>query len=110
MCFPAVISTHPSGLWTSTENPLERFSNQNFLKMKISNSKLVEISRVNLGSEVVEPIYNTEQLLELLQVSRKTLQGWRDKGLIEFSAVNGKFYYRHGSVMKMLDNHSIKPF
>lgn len=78
--------------------------------MKITNVKLEEISRASLGSEVVEPIYNTEQLLELLQVSRKTLQGWRDKGLIEFSAVNGKFYYRYSSVMKMLENHSIKPF
>jgi len=107
---PAVISTHPFDLWTSTENPLERFLNQNFLKMKISNAKLADLSRANLGSEVVEPIYNTEQLLDLLKVSRKTLQGWRDKGLIEFSAVNGKFYYRHGAVIKMLDNHSIKPF
>ncbi len=89
---------------------MERLLNQNFLKMKISNSKLADLSRANLGSEVVEPIYNTEQLLELLHVSRKTLQGWRDKGLIEFSAINGKFYYRHGSVMKMLENHSIKPF
>ncbi len=78
--------------------------------MKITNANLVEISRANLGSEAVEPIYNTEQLLNLLKVSRKTLQGWRDKGLIEFSAINGKFYYRHGSVMKMLENHSIKPF
>lgn len=86
------------------------FLTKNFQKMKISIAKLEEVSRANLGSEVVEPIYNTEQLLELLQVSRRTLQDWRDKGLIEFSAVRGKFYYRYSSVMKMLENHSIKPF
>jgi hypothetical protein len=78
--------------------------------MKISNAKLEKISRANLGSEVVEPIYNTEQLLDLLRVSRKTLFSWRQQGLIEFSAIRGKFYYRYSSVMKMLENHSIKPF
>lgn len=78
--------------------------------MKLSNKSLDEISRAKLVSEVVEPIYNTDQLLDLLQVSRRTLQDWRDKGLIEFSAIRGKFYYRYSSVMKMLDNHSIKPF
>lgn len=78
--------------------------------MKLSNKSLDEISRAKLVSEVVEPIYNTDQLLDLLQVSRRTLQDWRDKGLIEFSAIRGKFYYRYSSVIKMLDNHSIKSF
>lgn len=79
-------------------------------KMKLNNKSLDDISRAHIGSEVVEPIYNTDQLMNLLKVSRRTLQDWRDKGLIEFSAIRGKFYYRYSSVMKMLDNHSIKPF
>lgn len=78
--------------------------------MKITNKNLDEISRVHIGSEVVEPIYNTDQLMALLRVSRRTLQDWRDKGLIEFSAIRGKFYYRYSSVMKMLDNHKIQSF
>ncbi len=78
--------------------------------MKLNNNRLNKVSREHLGSEVVEPIYNTDQLIDLLRVSRRTLQDWRNKGLIEFSAIRGKFYYRHGSVMKMLENHSIKPF
>jgi hypothetical protein len=78
--------------------------------MKVNNKSLDDISRAKLVTEVVEPIYNTDQLMALLRVSRRTLQDWRDKGLIEFSAIRGKFYYRYSSVMKMLDNHSIKPF
>ena len=78
--------------------------------MRLNNNRLNEVSREHLGSEVVEPIYNTDQLMNLLQVSRRTLQDWRDKGLIEFSAIRGKFYYRYSSVIKMLDNHSIKSF
>lgn len=78
--------------------------------MKISNKNLDEISRAHIGSEVVEPIYNTDQLMALLRVSRRTLQDWRDKGLIEFSAIGGKFYYKNSSVMNMLDRHTIKTF
>lgn len=52
-----------------------------------------------------DPILNTEDVMQLLQVSRRTLQNWRDQGLISFSAVHGKFYYRLSSIDKMLDAH-----
>lgn len=75
--------------------------------MKLSNKSLDEISRAHLGSEVVEPIYNTDQLLDLLQLSRRTLQKWRDTGIIKFSSIGSKFYYRHSDVLKMLNKNSI---
>jgi hypothetical protein len=75
--------------------------------MKISNSKLEELSRANLSLEVVGPIYNTEQLMGLLKVSRRTLQTWRDQGLIKFSAIRGKFYYQHSDVVAMLNSFKI---
>lgn len=78
--------------------------------MKLSNKSLDEISRAHLSSEVVELIYNTEQLMGLLRVSRRTLQDWRDKGLIEFSAIRGKFYYKNSSIMNMLDRHTVKAY
>jgi len=71
--------------------------------MKISNKNLDEISRQNMGSEVVEPIYDSSQLMELLRISRRSLQTWRDQGLIKFSAIRGKFYYQHSDVIAMLN-------
>ena len=71
--------------------------------MKISNKNLVEISRQNMSLEVIEPIYNTDQLMSLLNCSRKTIQLWRDQGLIKFSAIRGKFYYQHSDVIAMLN-------
>ena len=71
--------------------------------MKVNNKSLVDISRAKLVSEVVEPIYDTDQLMALLRVSRRTLQAWRDKGLIKFSAIRGKFYYQHSDVIAMLN-------
>ena len=52
-----------------------------------------------------DSILNTEDVMNLLQVSRRTLQNWRDEGLISFSAIRGKFYYRMSSINKMLEDH-----
>ncbi len=59
------------------------------------------------GCEVDDPVYTTQELIELLKVSRRTLQNWRDRGVIEFSQINGKIYYRMSAINKMLDQNLI---
>jgi hypothetical protein len=54
---------------------------------------------------MADPILDTEGVMSLLKVSRRSLQNWRQQGLIEFSAINGKFYYRISAIDKMLKNH-----
>jgi hypothetical protein len=54
---------------------------------------------------VEDPILDTEGVMTLLKVSRRLLQNWRDEGMIEFSAVGGKFYYRASAIDKMLNRH-----
>ena len=82
---------------------MDVFNYLNIVAMKISNKNLDEISRQNMCSEVVEPIYDSSQLMELLRISRRSLQTWRDQGLIKFSAIRGKFYYQHSDVIAMLN-------
>ena len=55
-----------------------------------------------------DTIYNTDELIRLLKVSRRTVQNWRDEGTIEFSQINGKIYYRMSAIAKMLDQNLIK--
>lgn len=57
---------------------------------------------------VEDPILNTEDVMNLLKVSRRNLQRWRDESLISYSQVNGKFYYRLSAINQMLDKHLIK--
>lgn len=59
----------------------------------------------NKAPQQDDPILTTEQVMNYLSVSRRSLQNWRDNGLIEYSAVNGKFYYRVSAINKMLDKH-----
>ena len=76
-------------------------------ELEIVVNRLTEIERT-LRSEnrgLADPILDTDGVMRLLKVSRRSLQTWRDHGLIEFSAINGKFYYRMSSINKMLDKH-----
>ena len=53
-----------------------------------------------------EPIRESEGVMTLLKVSRGSLKNWRDQGIIEFSPINGKFfYYRVSAINKMLAKH-----
>jgi hypothetical protein len=76
-------------------------------ELEIVVNRLTEIERTlrseNRGLE--DPILDTDGVMRLLKVSRRSLQTWRDQGLIEFSAIHGKFYYRMSSINKMLDAH-----
>lgn len=57
---------------------------------------------------VEDPILDTEGVMSLLKVSRRCLQTWRDEGIIAFSQVNGKFYYRLSAINQMLDHYLVK--
>ncbi len=55
--------------------------------------------------QVDDPILNTDAVMALLKISRRSLQNWRDHGLIEFSPIGGKFYYRMSAIIRMLDEN-----
>jgi predicted site-specific integrase-resolvase len=57
-----------------------------------------------------EKIYNTNELANLLKVSTRTVQRWRDYSIIKFSAVGSKFYYFHTDVVEMLNKNKIKTY
>jgi hypothetical protein len=54
---------------------------------------------------VDDPIFDTEGVMKLLNVSRRSLQSWRDDGTIEFSAIRGKFFYRLSAIENMLQQN-----
>lgn len=57
---------------------------------------------------IEDPIMDTDGVIKLLKVSRRSLQTWRDEGIITYSQVNGKFFYRLSAINSMLDKHLIK--
>lgn len=55
-----------------------------------------------------DPIIENARLLELLNISAKTAQHWRDAKIISFSQVNGKIFYRKSDIIEMLNNYRVR--
>lgn len=68
----------------------------------------------NQSEEIVTPatpvIYDNDALSAKLNVSKRTLQDWRDKGLISFSQVGQKIFYTHQDVEDFLASHRVQAF
>ena len=53
---------------------------------------------------------DNQELMLLLKISKRTAQHYRDTGLISFSQVGNKIYYKLSDVEKLLQEHYNKSF
>ncbi|HRH35926.1 MAG TPA: helix-turn-helix domain-containing protein [Catalimonadaceae bacterium] len=53
---------------------------------------------------------DNQQFLQLMKVSKRTAQTWRDEGIISFSQIGSKIYYQMSDVQKLLDSNKNKAF
>lgn len=53
---------------------------------------------------------DNEKFLQLMKISRRTAQSWRDEGKVSFSQVGHKIYYKYSDVEKLLDEYYNKAF
>lgn len=53
---------------------------------------------------------DNQELMQLLKVSKRTAQHYRDSGLISFSQVGNKIYYKLSDVEELLKTHYNKAF
>lgn len=52
-----------------------------------------------------QPIIDNFEFMSLMKISKRTAQDWRDKGMITFSQVGNKIYYRMEDIEQMVKNH-----
>jgi hypothetical protein len=52
-----------------------------------------------------DPIIDNFRFLQLMNISAKTAQSWRDKGIIGYSQIGSKIYYRVSDIRTVLDKH-----
>jgi DNA-binding MarR family transcriptional regulator len=57
-----------------------------------------------------ETFLDNQEFLLLMNISKRTAQTWRDEGVISFSQIGSKIYYRMSDVQKLLDNNYRKAF
>ena len=58
--------------------------------------------------EPKEKWLDNQELMQLLKISKRTAQHYRDSGLISFSQVGNKIYYRLKDIQQLL-NENYKP-
>ena len=72
------------------------------------NKAATEISAIaeecSINSEWVE----NGELAEILGQSKRQLQGYRERGVLGFSTIGRKIYYRRAEVEKLIKDNTIK--
>ena len=57
-----------------------------------------------------ETIVSNQEFLQLMKISKRTAQSWRDEGRISFSQIGGKIYYKREDIEDMLNRNYNKAF
>lgn len=52
-----------------------------------------------------DPFFSNDEFIDLMSISVRTAQLWRDQGLISYSQISGKIYYRMSDILKLLDDN-----
>ena len=52
-----------------------------------------------------DPFFTNDEFMDLMSISVRTAQLWRDQGLISYSQISGKIYYRMSDIQKLLDDN-----
>jgi len=62
-----------------------------------------DVKSKNLSPEHI--VYDNYRLQEELNISSRLAQSWRDQGIITFSQIGNKIYYKLSDVLDMLNQH-----
>ena len=55
--------------------------------------------------ESEDAFVDNQEFLQVMNVSKRTAQAWRDQKIIAFSQVGNKIYYRMGDITKLLEKN-----
>jgi excisionase family DNA binding protein len=75
-----------------------------FLRNMESPQKKVDSISGGLGHK---SIYTLAETCSLLQISRRTLQKYRDQGMISYTQIGNKIYFRAEDINEFLDRYRI---
>jgi hypothetical protein len=55
-------------------------------------------------------LLDNQEFCQLLKISKRTAQSYRDQGLVSFSQIGSKVYYLLSDVHKLMNDHKRKAF
>jgi len=48
---------------------------------------------------------DNQEFLQVMNISKRTAQTWRDSGLIAYAQIGSKIYYKMADILDLLDKH-----
>ncbi len=76
-------------------------------EMQNDYEELKKIVRAPFNGELY---LSDKEVSERLKICRRTLQEWRNKGVISYIKFEGKIIYRESDLQRLIENHYIKAF
>ena len=76
----------------------------------INSIKEIKSKLMEKPKSITDEFIENDSFLELMKISRRTAQTWRDEGIISFSQRGKKIYYRNSDIEKFLDANYNKSF
>lgn len=70
----------------------------------------IKSALIDKQKEPKDVFLDNQEFLQLMNISKRTAQTWRDEGIISFSQVGSKIYYRMSDVQKLLDGNYTQAF
>ena len=81
--------------------------NKNYEKIQ---KQLIELTNAMNFSSKIETlqIIDNAQFMKLMSISQKTAQTWRDSGLVSYTQINNKIYYKILDVKELIEENQHK--
>ena len=81
----------------SCREPLE------VIKERLNKILLILEPKQHLSPDKV--FFDNQEFIQLMNISKRTAQAWRDTRMIAFSQVGSKMYYRLSDILIMLEKY-----
>ena len=85
----------------NTTNKTQRELKEIQEKLKILNSKVQAIQKNKLENHIID----NADFIQLMKISNNTARNWRNKGIIPYSQIENKIYYKVVDIEKLLDDN-----
>jgi hypothetical protein len=74
----------------------------------LTKMELIHIRVEKLSQNPMESFIDNSEFVELMKISPRTAQTWRDKKVIAFSQIGAKIYYRLADIQALVLQHKTK--
>jgi len=77
---------------------------ENYKLLQNKLTEIVDALNKPVNDKPIDFIDNS-QFINLMGISQKTAQTWRDTGVVSFSQIGSKIYYRISDIQELLNNN-----